>query len=334
MARQLTLTVPETVTSHFVIATAAPPRDPVAAVRSALERGPADPPARLADDLLDTPLLEVRTEVCADRAAWPGFGAPMASTAFAAAGTEPAPAVAPGAADPEAGLRLAHATHNVVVTAHAPPLAQPEHAQAARVVARILAEACGGLIYDTRCGRVLPADFPRRPEPLRFRLADRWLAGDVTPVPRGEPGGRVPRSYLVETAGLHRFGLPELATVASTRAGARRPLNLLRGVAARLLAQHWDWLRRHPGEPRRPLGRHLWVEAHHVWSYWGDAPPPDADARVRVRLARSPDECPGAPPFLEVGPPIDFSGTRRDWFDDVVATVVPEAVGTADDVAA
>jgi hypothetical protein len=325
MVRQLTVTVPDAVTSHFVIATAHPPRDPVALVRKRLTGEPSDVLARLADDLLDTPLLDIRT----DRAAWSDFGADMV------AAVEP---------DTAAAIRLDRATHHLVVAGHAPPLAQPEQAQAARLVARVLSGASDGLVYDARCGRALPPEFDAGPEPIPFRLADHWLSAFVTRDPASRPGGhgaatgRAPvteqdapgtarlGSIHVETAGLHRFGLPDLALTDTTRSGWRHPLNLLRGLAVRLLADHWDWLRRHPGDSRRTIGGRLLVEAGDVWGFWASPPPHGHDDRVLVELARAPGECPGAPPFLEVGPPREFPGDRQEWLETVVAPAIPEVI--------
>jgi hypothetical protein len=313
MGRQLTLAVPDTVTSQFVVATANPPRDPCAAARAYLPDRQAAV-ARLAGDLLDTPLLEVGIED-AER------------SEFAAVLAEASPSGGHSYLADQ-GLR----THHLVVTSHAPPLAQPEHAQAARAVARILAALSEGVVYDSQTGQVLPDRLRAEAEPGWFRLADDWLPVLVSGAPRDdsrEPGGGsrgtadAAASTSMETAGLRRFGLPELVLDEAPTTGWPRPLNLLRGVAARLLTDHWDWLRRHPGETYRDLGAHLWVEARDVWGYWGAAPAFGDDLRLRVRLDSASGDCPGAPPTLALGPPAEFPGDRRAWVETSVAPAMP-----------
>jgi hypothetical protein len=327
MARQLTIDIPEAVTSHFVIATATPPRDPAAEVRQRLARCRDESLPRLAAELLETPLLEIRV----DRAAWSDFAADMAATAKR---------------DGAALARLERATHHLVVANHAPPLAQPEHAQAARSVARILAGISDGMIYDARCEQLLPRRFRDEPEPPDFRLADHWLSAFVIGDPPGQPprhtsggrsgdgsgcrssGGGARPTVHVETGGLHRFGLPDLVLSGASPMAWLRPLNLLRGVAVRMLDEHFDWLRHNPGDTPRHVGTHLWIEAREAQAFQADeALARPASARVLVRLTRAPDECPGAPPFLRIGPPADFAGNRREWLETVVAPAIPSVTG-------
>lgn len=337
MARQLTIDIPDAVTSHFVIATATPPRDPAGEVRERLAWQGDESLPRLAAELLDTPLLEIRL----DRSTWSDFAADMAVAAKR---------------DGAALARLERATHHLVVANHAPPLAQPEHAQAARSVARILASVSDGVIYDARCEQLLPRRLRDHPEPAEFRLADHWLSAfvigdppgqpsrhtpddesdeaahddpDACPECDGVPGGYAPpRTVHVETGGLHRFGLPDLVLSGASPMAWLRPLNLLRGVAVRMLEEHFDWLRQHPGETPRELGDHLWIGARDVHAF--QAPEGVArrtSARVRVRLTRAPDASPGAPPFLRIGPPAEFAGSRREWLETVVAPAIPSVTG-------
>ena len=79
-------------------------------------------------------------------------------------------------ARPEDRRLLRKLTHHTVVMGHVPPVSQPEHGQAIRAIARVIAEACDGIVYDGWSHQVLPHDFRFGVEHPEFCLADDWLA--------------------------------------------------------------------------------------------------------------------------------------------------------------
>src|SRR5690606_10434706 len=116
---------------------------------------------------------------------------------------------------------LRSARRHLVVTSIADPAAQPRQAQAARLVARTLAAATGGRGADLAANP--PPSDPPGPEPDRFLLCDDWLGVFLTP---GEG-----RTLRADTAGLHRFGLPELVAVRIPYGRMLTAVTVLRGLA-------------------------------------------------------------------------------------------------------
>jgi hypothetical protein len=288
------LDVPETVATPFVVATDHPPHDPVTAARARV-RQPS------AADLLGTPLVQISTLPAGDS----GYAELMDAAAWARPADRP----------------LSHKfTHHVVVMGHIPPVSQPGHGQATRAIARAVAEACEGVVYDAWSHQVLPHDFRHGTEHPEFCLADDWLATFITGGEHHDrPGGRVD----LATAGLHRFALPELEARAVPTSNAFAAVTLLRCLSVVLLSEHWDWLACNPGARTRRLARVARVESRDVWRYWAAAPRPTADGRVQVQLEESGEVGPKTLPYLSVGPPDDFASPACEWWNDVVDLAMP-----------
>jgi hypothetical protein len=285
------LDIPATVATPFVVATEHPPRDPVAVAHARVRR-------RLAADLLDTRLVRVRTLPVGAS----GYTELMASAAWASS---------------EDRAVLHKLTHHVVVMGQVPPVSQPDHGQALRAVARAIAGACDGLVYDAWSHQVLSHDFRHGTEHSEFCLADDWLATFIS------EGGDGPSDLRVTTAGLHRFALPELEARRVPVSNVFAAVTLLRCLAVTLLSEHWDWLACNPGARSRRLPGDAWVEGRDVWRYWSAEPKEGVGGRVHVRLRLVDDDGPEALPYLAVGPPGDFTAPAREWWNDVVDLAMP-----------
>jgi|tagenome__1003787_1003787.scaffolds.fasta_scaffold20946037_2 hypothetical protein len=284
--------IPQTVATPFVVATTQPPRDPASLARARI-RHP------LAADLLGTPLVRIRTLPVGES----GYAELIETAAWAR---------------PEDRHLLHKFSHHIVVMGHIPPVSQPDHGQATRAIARVVAEACDGVVYDAWSHQVLPHDFRYGAEHPEFCLADEWLATFVSGSDRDPAGG-----LQLMTAGLHRFALPELEARKVPRGNVFAAVTLLRCLAVTLLQEHWDWLACNPGSRSRPLPVHTWVEGRDVWRYWAAEPKGPIGGRVRVRLARSDQAGPEMLPYLAVGPPEDFAAPAGEWWNDVVDLALP-----------
>ncbi len=287
--------IPGTVATSFVVATAHPPHDPAAVARARTR-----PP--LAAALLRTPLVRIRAHPAGDS----GYADAMGR-----------------AAGPGHDL-VRKATHHIVVTGRVPPVSQPEHGQALRAIARVVAESCEGVVYDAWSRRVLPHDFRFGAEHPEFCLADDWLSVART------------RGRRLETVGLRRFALPELEAPAVRPGNRLAALTLLRCLAVVLLSEHWDWLACNPGAKIRRLAQDVWVEGRDIWRYWAAEPAGPVGGHVRVRLS-----CPAAGqdpaarqgpadrqgpetlPTLSIGPPESFGASAATWWNDVVDLAMP-----------
>jgi hypothetical protein len=144
------LDIPKTVATPFVIATARPLHDPASVARARI-RHP------LAAGLLNSSLVQI----CTLPAAESSYSELLESAAWVR---------------PEDRLLLRKLTHHTVVMGHTPPVSQPEHGQAIRAIARVIAEACDGIVYDAWSHQALPHDFRFGAEHPEFCLADDWLA--------------------------------------------------------------------------------------------------------------------------------------------------------------
>ena len=296
------LDVPETVATPFVVATAHPPRDPVAAARARV-RHP------LAAGLLRTPLVQVTTSPAAES----GYAELLDGAAWARS--------------EDRGL-LHKLTHHTVVLGHVPPVSQPGHGQAVRAIARAIAEACEGVVYDAWSHQVLPHDFRFGTEHPEFCLADGWLAAYIT-------GDRAPGGSLhLVTAGLHRFALPELEADGVPVSSVLAAVTLLRCLSVTLVSEHWDWLACNPGAGSRPFRRHTWADGRDVWRFWAAEPRGSFPARMRVRFTRTGDDGPDSLPYLAVGPPADFTASAQEWWNDVVDLTMPFVSGVPPRLAA
>jgi hypothetical protein len=144
------LDIPKTVATPFVIATARPLHDPASIARARVRQP-------LAAGLLNSSLVQI----CTLPAGESGYADLMESAAWVRPGDR---------------RLLRKLTHHTVVMGHIPPVSQPDHGQAVRAIARVIAEACDGIIYDAWSHQALPHDFRFGAEHPEFCLADDWLA--------------------------------------------------------------------------------------------------------------------------------------------------------------
>ncbi|HEY3683221.1 MAG TPA: hypothetical protein VGL93_09285 [Streptosporangiaceae bacterium] len=161
-----------TVPSVFVVATSAPPAEPVALAARHLHPRLARPVISAARELIAGPLLH--------GAVHPSDISPWRSTLLAAART------------PALRDRLRAATHHLVLTAHSPPHAHPAHAQATRALARALAFATDGVVHDPLTATLIGPAARGDIEPPAFRLADDWLSTAIAPSDPGPPSEPAP----------------------------------------------------------------------------------------------------------------------------------------------
>lgn len=298
----LVLSVPETVTSHYVIATDDPLDDPAAAVpwRVAEAFRPA------AAEALKTPRLGVFT-IAADEATW-RLDDLLASD--------------------EDRRRVRRASHQVLVVHRAATAEQPRGEQIARAVARAIADASGGVLVDPQARQVVLRDGLARLERGWFRMGDQWFG---TRYELDRPSGRAAHDEAacgLETCaclrltllGLRRFGLPDLMIDEVACAHDLAALNLLRSLACRLLNDQWQWARRHPDRPTRPLNDHPKIDPDDFWNFWGATPFVDGHP-ITARLI------PVSRTTLRVAPPEDYPGTRQTWAREVLVPAMPPLVG-------
>lgn len=287
MGAMLSLTIPETTTTRFLIATDEPAAPGIRRLRDAL---PAGGLARTARDLLTSPLLTVTGCRAAD--------SPWAARLRDLGGGE-------------TELReLRSARCHLVVTSIATPAAQPRHAQAARLVARTLAAATAGRVADLAAG--LPLTDPTGPEPERFKLCDDWLGVFVAP----DTG----QGVRAATAGLHRFGLPELLARHVPYERLRTAVNVLRGLAFRLQADQRSWLSTAPAAGSWRLPADTELDPGDVLRYW-DVAPPDLGGPIPLRLVLCPADCPECGTALQIAPP--DGGEDAAWWTRTAAPAVP-----------
>lgn len=298
----LLLSVPETVTSHYVIATNDPPPDPYAVVPWRVP----EPFRRPAIEALRTPRLGI-VVIDARAATW-RFDDVLASE--------------------EDHRRIRGSSHHIVVAHEAATAEQPRREQTARAVARALADATGGVLIDPQARQVVLRDGLARVERDRFRMADQWLGTRYDVGAAGATAG-VPATdcscLRITLVGLRRFGLPDLVIDKVACAHDVAALNLLRALACRLLGDQWRWAASRPDQRVRSLADHPKVEPDDFWAFWSATPFTDGRPLV-VRLAAP------SPAIIEVGPPAGYDGTRAQWGREVLARAMPPLVGCpADD---
>jgi hypothetical protein len=295
MAGRLGLEIPTSVTTHFVVATRDSAPISVGYVRDLLCAVGSGPLADTARDLLESPLLVVRGEsgVISD---WRDRLRGVAGSA-------------------EGAAFVRQASRHIVVASIASPAAQPRHAQAARLVARLLAAANTGVVVDLAARHVVTEIDAAGDERESFVMGDDWLAAFVTCDDEAARPGRV----RVVTAGLGRFGLPELTMRGIQFGSMHTAVGILRALAVRLVTEHWDWLADHPRDPVWWISRRQCVSGGDVWRYWGAQPL--SGGGVWVRLDSRADGSSDGPVGLEVSPTGDHRGD--DWWSKVAAPAIP-----------
>ncbi|MFC5187719.1 hypothetical protein [Actinomadura harenae] len=303
MADIVTLPVPATTTSRFVVAAARLPADLVNLVKEQADGAFGDHLV----NRLHTPQLEITNED-ATRYRWDPTQ--IRSVDPEHAGTE---------------TLLRTAARIAVITTCAPITDQPRAVQVARSAAYTIARHTGGTVADMVTGHILWAptsgtiphlDPVERP---RFALGDKWL-GDVLPPFRANGRCTAPDPHLdpegadtcacvrLRTQGLRRFGLPELE-IANVACPHDLPaLNVLRATAHLLLTDLWSWLATGPSGHTCPLPADLTITGLDFDAYWGTPPrPPHRISPFPIHLT------PRTRHLLTVGPPPSHEGTINDW---------------------
>jgi hypothetical protein len=295
MTGRLGLEIPTSVTTHFVVATHDTAPIGAGYVRDLLCASGSGPLADTAGDLIESPLLVVRGEsgVISD---WRDRLRGVAGSAEGAAFVSQAP-------------------RHIVVASIASPAAQPRHAQAARLVARLLAAANTGVVVDLAARHVVTEIGAAGDERESFVLGDDWLAVFLTCDDEAAEHGRV----RVVTAGLGRFGLPELTMGGVQFGSMHTAVGIVRALAVRLVSEHWDWLADHPRDPVWWISRRRCVDGGDVWRYWGAQPL--SGGSVWVRLDSIAGVLSDDPVVLEVSPTGDHRGD--DWWSKVAAPAIP-----------
>ncbi|GAB3986320.1 hypothetical protein GCM10029978_101530 [Actinoallomurus acanthiterrae] len=294
------LSVPEVVTSHYVIATSEPPADPYAVVPWRVP----EPFRKPAIEALKSPRLGIFT-IDAGEATW---------------------RLDDVLACEEDRRRIRESSHQMLLVHQALTVEQPHREQVARAVARALADATGGVLIDPQARQVLLRDGLARAERGWFRMGDQWFGTryDVDEAARRlhSPGGDPTACgcLRITLLGLRRFGLPDLAIDKVACAQDLPALNLLRAVASRLLTDQWRWCRERPARPTRRLDDHPKIEPDDFWAFWGATPYLDGRPVV-TRLVTS------SATTLEVAPPDGYAGTVADWSREVLAPAMPPLVG-------
>ncbi|WP_329520294.1 hypothetical protein [Spirillospora sp. NBC_01491] len=298
----VTFTVPDKITTSFVVATDSDPGELPSAVRHRL----TGPFAKAAGERLGTPRLEI--------------------TGFRAAGSPWNLDSVVGADLEEAG-RAREAGRHIGVTATLEVADLPFGVQVARSVTRAIAAAVSGIPVDLDTGRVLRArPDPRDAEATGFVLADDWFCARAPLSPtRGQCTAdeeEINGCACVEltTRGLRRFGIPELRIADVACAHDLAALNVLRTTAQRLLP-----LGTRPGE--HTTGPVLSLAGSDFSAYWGSGEPMWDDGTVPVHLSQL------EPLLLGVGPPADFPDTMNDWLWDDLPPILYELLSCDPDPA-
>ncbi|MFI7697715.1 hypothetical protein [Nonomuraea sp. NPDC049480] len=223
--------------------------------------------------------------------------------------------------------RLRRAKQHIVVSATAPPHRLPVAVQAARAVARALARECDGVLIDPLTGSTILTCGRCAGEPPDFSLGDDWLSWDVqvhddATCPPWDPADTAVCDCLrVTSRGLRRFALPEVTLDGAACAHNLCATNLLRTVAHRLATDHLAYVATHPAATERLIDDFLRIQP----SDGGGLPfgvqltPYDAEVgelgrtgSIR-RLKVGPAPGTGQVTCLKVGPPSGFTGSLNDW---------------------
>ncbi|KAB2352612.1 hypothetical protein [Actinomadura rudentiformis] len=223
---------------------------------------------------------------------------------------------------PEALQRVNEARHHVLLTSAAAPCDQPRHAQAARLVARVLAAAMSGDLVDLDSDQLLAASPSPggTTEPERFVLGNEWIGVFVTLAQERD----AEHCIRVGTAGMHRFALPEVMASEVPYGHMLTAANILRALAFRLLSDG--------GIPAK-----FTLDAGDLLRFWGARPAPAG--RLSLRLTPAESDCSGCSKALAVLPP-----TRRGtglesgratgcgdpvWWEERAAEAMPKLVSAS-----
>jgi hypothetical protein len=305
LSNHLSIDIPSSVATGYVVATDELIADPERFATDLLASHSATPPLTNAlQELIGSPALRIRSLAAADSPARDD----LAGVAVA---------------DDDQHERLLAAKRHLLIDSEQEPDQQPRIAQQVRAVARSLATATDGLLVDPYTAQLVPPDRRIDGERDWFCLADRWLGIDCLINP-GADQERPPTEcscLCLFTRGLGRFGLPDLFIDQVACAYDLAATNLLRVLAVQLLTRLW----------REPRPRQLRIEEtpivtpEHVWGHWGARPLfGDPMAIQLIEADRS-----GLPEgrHLEVLPHPDFGGTRVNWGKDVIGKAMPPVAG-------
>ncbi|HEX6472377.1 MAG TPA: hypothetical protein VF069_25010 [Streptosporangiaceae bacterium] len=300
MTQRVPIDLPGSVTAHFVVAVPEP-----AAFSAELVRAPLPPPSAAGGPAATARRLHAASRLVVG-------GGPAATSGWAGRLSAVA---GPG----DATASLPAATHHIVVTSTGPPATGPHEAMAARFLARSLAGRTGGVVVDVTANQALSRAGPAGAVPAAdggaFALGDEWLAVFVRYHEEVSAAGLV----RVETAGLRRFALPELAMPHVPLGRMLTAVNIVRALAHRLLHDHWAWLAAHREEPVRWVDREHYAAARDVWRYWGARPV--GGGGVWVRLSAGVGPAPDRVAWLEITP--CTARPRDDWWAEEAAPVIP-----------
>ncbi len=209
--------------------------------------------------------------------------------------------------------RVQAATHLILVTVGGRAGWPPAHEWLARTMAMTAAQRHGTDVVDLLANRLLDLATIRASLPDAdglVRLAD-WVSVEYWPDRAG---------YACTTTGLHRFGLPELQTLATPPNLVGAWSRAMIGIAGQLLGSWHDALRESPDaafvhlRPSLVLTDGDVVEAH-ARTIGRFGPYPSAGGRTAAAVWLALD--PGSDPrrhnrFLTVHPPLSWSGSAGE----------------------
>ncbi|NKZ05404.1 hypothetical protein [Actinomadura latina] len=292
MAERFVLTVPETVTARFLVAAgtrAVPGPDRLRDALGARGLGRVAAAMLASSRLTVNPVTEITAEL------------------------KEQVRRLDGAPD---GLRdVFGAARHMTVTAVTAPAGLPRHAQATRLAARTLAAALRGRVADLDTGRILPPEDGPPAEPEEFFLGGDWAPVYITLEPEDATRARA------ETAGLHRFGLPEVTARHVPYASMLTAANLVRALAWQLFAEQRAFLARAGTAGTRETPAERAVRRDDVMRFWGATERP-AKQTAAVRLAWTDTACPACAAAIEARP---ADPDRDKWWTEC-ATAMPHLI--------
>jgi uncharacterized protein YegJ (DUF2314 family) len=294
----LVLSVPETLTTVYLVPTARPPANPRELARDRVAEMGDGRLRELALRMLDGPIIKVDS-VPGDRVRLP----PRPVLAAFAASADHLDAV-----EKAAGFVLVHARYQ--------PGWPPAHEWVARLIAVELALHLGSPVVDTFVPQVLDPERALRSLPtegVRRRLVE-WVQVLHSPGPDG---------FWFSTKGLRRFGLPELQAI-NVPPGLIRPWTSVFNGIAHVLVRRWYRVLRLAGAgedlpafvelPRRlEVGRSDIAAAHGAVE--------DDGGKATVELVFDPPSDPSAEPFLTVTAPVYYPASTGEFLTGVCRTV-------------